>query len=74
MMMCDDELAFVDDATGHGRATSNGTTDDAGDVDAISGEGFLPRFFDVGTEVRAGAGVCVSVDVGVALVKQSPPK
>jgi len=37
------------------------------DVDAISGEGFLLRFFGVGTEVGAGAGVNVGVDVGVAL-------
>ena len=45
MMMCDDELAFVDDAIGDGRvvAASNGAKD-AGNVDAISDEGFLLRF------------------------------
>jgi hypothetical protein len=64
MGMCDcndDELAFVVDATGDDRDAeigSNGATGDAGDADAISGEGFLLRFFDVGTEVvGAGAGV-----------------
>jgi hypothetical protein len=62
MMICDcddDELAFID-ATGSDRVAeigSNGATGNAGDVDAISGEGFLVRFFDVGTEVGAGAGV-----------------
>jgi len=61
----DDELALVD-ATGDGRSAetgSNGATDDAGDDEVISGEGFL-RFFDVGTtevakatgEARVGAG------------------
>jgi hypothetical protein len=61
MMKCDcddDELAFVD-ATGGDRVAdiaSNGATGDAGDADAISGEGFLLRFFDVGTEVGAGVG------------------
>jgi len=55
MITCDcddDELALVD-ATGDGRAPaigSNGATDDVGDADAISGEGFLLRFFDAGTE------------------------
>ena len=61
-MICDCD----DDATGDGRVASNGATDDAGDVDAISGEGFLLRFLDVGTEVMTGAGVGVGVDVGVA--------
>jgi hypothetical protein len=52
MMMCscdDDQLAFVD-ATGDGQVAeirSNGATGDAGDVDAISSEGFLLCFFDV---------------------------
>ena len=63
IVMCDcddddDELAFVD-ATGDDRVAeirSNDATGDAGDVDAISGEGFLLRFFDVGTEVGAGQG------------------
>ena len=61
MMMCscdDDQLAFVD-ATGDGQVAeirSNGATGDAGDVDAISSEGFLLRFFDVGTKVGEGAG------------------
>ena len=44
----DDALALVD-GTGEGRsawAESNGAPDDAGDDEAISGEGFL-RFFDV---------------------------
>ena len=64
MMMCDRN----DDATGDGRVASNGATDDAGDVDAISGERTLLRFFfDAGTEVGAGNGVGVGVDVGVAL-------
>ena len=61
-MMCDCE----DGATDDGRGASNSITGDAGDVDAIRGEGFLLRLSDVGTEVGAGAGVCVSVDVGVA--------
>jgi len=59
-MICDCD----DDATGDGRVASNGATDDAGDVDAIRGEGFLLRFFDVGTEVGAGAGVGAGVGVG----------
>ena len=59
-MICDCD----DDATGDGRVASNGTTDDAGDVDVISGEGFLLHFFEVGTEVVAGAGVGVGVGVG----------
>ena len=60
MMMydCDDDkVAFVD-ATGDDPVAeigSNGDTGDAGDADSISGEGFLVRFFDVGTEVGAGA-------------------
>jgi hypothetical protein len=76
MMMCDrddDELAFVD-ATGDDRVAemgSNGATGDAGDVDAISGEGFLLRFFDVGTEVVAGAGVGVSWGGAVAETGES---
>ena len=69
--MCDDELAFVDDAIGGGHgdgrvaAASNGAKEGE-NVDAISDEGFLLRFFDVGTEVGAAAGVSVGVDVGVA--------
>jgi hypothetical protein len=76
MMMCDcddDELAFVD-ATGDDRVVeigSNGATRDAGDVDAISGEGFLLRFFDVGTEVGAGAGVGVGWREAVAETGES---
>jgi hypothetical protein len=53
------------DATGDGRSAeteSNGTTDDAGDDDAISGEGFL-RFFDVGTGAGTGTGEA-RVDTG----------
>lgn len=60
-MMCDcddDELAFVD-ATGDGR-----TKGDVGDVDAIRGEGFLVRFFDVETEVGEGTGAGVHVGAG----------
>jgi len=63
MMMCDCD----DDATGDGRVPFNDATDDAGDVDAISGERFLLRFFDAGTEVGAGACIGGGVDVGVAL-------
>ena len=74
--MCDcddDELAFVD-ATGGDRVAeigSNGTTGDAGDVDAISGEGFLLRFFDVETEVGAGAGVGIGWGEAVAETGES---
>ena len=60
-MTCDDEddaLALVDES-GEGYivwAKSNGAIDDAGDEEAISGEGFR-RFFDVRAEFgRAGAG------------------
>lgn len=64
MMMCDcddddDELAFVD-AIGDGRATG-----DVGDIDAIRGEGFLVRFFDMGTEVGEGTGAGVHVGAGL---------
>lgn len=59
---CDDEgLAFkFVDATGDDRVAemgSNGATGDAGDVDAINGEGLLLRFFNGGVEVGAEAGV-----------------
>jgi hypothetical protein len=66
IIMCDDcddgVLAFVDDATGDDRVAeigSKGARGDAGDADVIGIEGFLLRFFDVGTEVKAGAGVGV---------------
>jgi hypothetical protein len=55
MLPCDfddDELALVG-TTGDGRVagmSSNGAMNDAGEGDAINGEGFLPHFFDVGTE------------------------
>jgi hypothetical protein len=48
-MMCDcddDKLAFVD-ANGGDRVVEigfNSTTGDSGDIDAISGKGFLLRF------------------------------
>jgi hypothetical protein len=63
----DDELAFVD-ATGDDRVAEIGSDSakgDAGDADAMSGEGFLLSFFEVGigTEVVAGAGTEV-VGVG----------
>lgn len=48
----DDELALVD-TTGDGRAAeigSNCSTHNAGEVDAIRGEGLLVRFYAVGTE------------------------
>jgi hypothetical protein len=76
MAMCDcddDELAFVD-ATGDDRVTkigSNGATGDAGDVDPISGEGFLLRFFDVGTEVGTGARVGTGWGEAVAEMGES---
>ena len=50
---CDFELTWVD-TTGDGRVAempSNGAMDDAGEGDAINGEGFLQHFIDVGTEV-----------------------
>jgi hypothetical protein len=61
----DDKVAFVD-ATGDDRVAeigSDSATGDAGDADAMSGEGFLLRFFDVGTgtEVGAGAGAGAAV-------------
>ena len=62
MMMCDCD--DDDDATGDDRVAemeSNGAT---GDVDSINGEGFLRRFFDVGSEVGAGPGTGAGV-VGV---------
>jgi arginine decarboxylase-like protein len=62
VMTCDcdgDELAFVD-ATGDDRVVEMG----AGDVDEISGEGFLLRFFAVG----AGTGV-VGVGWGEAVAE-----
>jgi hypothetical protein len=78
MMMCgcdDDKLAFVD-VTGDGRVAEigpNSTTGDAGDVDAItSREGFLLRFFDMGTEVGAGAGV--GVGWGKAIAETGAPR
>jgi hypothetical protein len=55
MSICEceyDELALVD-TTGDGRAAeigSDGSTHDAGEVDAIRGEGFLSHFYGVGTE------------------------
>ena len=56
LVPCDfdgDELALVD-TTGDGHVTemsSKGAMDDAGEGDGINGEGFLPHFFDLGTEV-----------------------
>ena len=76
MTMCDcddDELAFVN-GTGGDRVAGIGsdrTTGDAGDVDSISGEGFLLRFFDVGTEVEAGAGVGAGWGEAVAEMGES---
>jgi hypothetical protein len=55
VMTCDcdgDELAFVD-ATGDDRVVEMG----AGDVDEISGEGFLLCFFAVGAGTGVGVGV-----------------
>jgi hypothetical protein len=49
---------------------SNGATGDAGDVNAISGIGFLLYYFDVGTEVGAGADHAAVVGVGWG--EQSP--
>lgn len=59
---CDDDgLAFkFVDATGDDRVAemgSNGAAGDAGDVDAIRGEGLLLRFFGGGAEVGADVGV-----------------
>jgi hypothetical protein len=73
MMLCDcddDELAFVEATGGDDRRVaeivgSNDATADAGDVDEINGEGFLLRFFGVGTEVGAGAGAGTGTGVGV---------
>jgi hypothetical protein len=80
MMICDcddDKLAFID-VTGDGRVAEighNGATGDAGDVDAItSREGFLLRFFDMGTEVGAGAGVGVGVGWGKAIAETGAPR
>jgi hypothetical protein len=62
MMMCDCD-DDDDDATGDDRVAETGSNGTTGDVDSISGEGFLRRFFDVGSEVGAGAGAGV-VGVG----------
>jgi hypothetical protein len=59
MCDCDDD----DDATGDDRVAEIGSNGATGDVDSISGEGFLRRLFDVGSEVGAGAGAGV-VGVG----------
>ena len=56
---CDnDELAFID-ATDYDYVAeigSDSVTGDAEDADAMSGEGFLLRFFDVGTGTEVGEG------------------
>jgi len=46
-------------------------TGDSGDVNAISGEGFLLRFFDAGTEDVAGTGVGVGVALGIAVAAEN---
>ena len=64
----DDKVAFVD-ATGDDRVAeigSDSATGDAGDADAMSGEGFLLRFFDVGTGTVVGAGVGTGGGAAVA--------
>jgi hypothetical protein len=72
----DDQLVFVD-TTGDDRVAeigSKGATGDGGDIDAISGEGFLLRFFDVGTGtevVVAGAGIGVGLGEAVAEMGES---
>ena len=61
MMMCDCD--DDEDATGDDRVAEIRSSGATGDVDSLSGEGFLRRFFDVGSEVGAGAGAGV-VGVG----------
>ena len=50
---------------------SNGATGDAGDVDAISGEGLLLRFFGGGAEVGAETGVGACSKEAVAETRES---
>jgi hypothetical protein len=59
MCDCDDD----DGSTGDDRVAEIGFNGATGDVDSINGEDFLRRFFDVGSEVGAGAGAGV-VGVG----------
>jgi hypothetical protein len=68
MMMCDCDDDDDDDATGDDRVAEIGSNGATGDVDSINGEGFLRRFFDVGSEVGAGAGV-VGVGWGEAVAE-----
>ena len=56
---CDDDEHVFIDATDDDRVAeigSDSATGDAEDADAMSGEGFLLRFFDVGTGTEVGAG------------------
>ena len=64
----DDELAFID-ATDDDRVAeigSDSATGDAEDADAMSGEGFLLRCFDVGTGTEVGAGAGAGAGAAVA--------
>jgi hypothetical protein len=67
MMMCDCD-DDDDDAIGDDRVAEIGSNGATGDVDPINGEGFLRRYFDVGSEVGAGAGV-VGVGWGEAVAE-----
>jgi hypothetical protein len=49
MMMCDCD--DDEDATGDDRVAEIRSSGATGDVNSLSGEGFLRRFFDVGSEV-----------------------
>jgi hypothetical protein len=72
MMMCDCD--DDEDATGDDRVAEIRSSGSTGDVDSISGEGFLRRFFDAGSEVGAGARagvVCVRWREAVAETGES---